>query len=305
MKQSSRKARKEPTSEAIQVKHLPPVLFLALLLASASPGFGQDAAAAANDHKGTAHLAGWTNSLGMRFLPVPGTKVLFSIWETRVQDYRAFADHSPGLNKRWEKPDFGQQDNYPVVFVSWDEATAFCAWLTKREHQAGRLGTNQCYRLPTDAEWSLAIGLEKETGSTPRVKGERSHKDRAARVFSWGTNWPPPEKAGNFADAARRARQPDWNGSVIRDYNDGWVDTAPVGTFPPNQFGLYDMDGNVNEWCQDWYDETQKERVIRGSSFGDGDPAVLFSSARFRGSPDSRRKYWGFRCVMAPLDPTT
>lgn len=296
VKSSSRNWRKGEISEGIRFRYFWPAQVLLILLRLALPVNAQEAEA--NDQKGTAHLAGWTNSLGMRFLPIPGTKVMFSIWETRVQDYRAYSDSNPGVDKRWEKPDFWQEGDYPVVYVSWDDATGFCAWLTKREHAAGRLGTNQSYRLPTDAEWSLAIGLQQETGSTPRTK-DRTRKDRSARVFSWGTNWPPPEKAGNFADAARRARRPDWNGSVIRGYDDGWPDTARVGAFPPNRFGLYDMDGNVNEWCEDWYDETQKERVIRGSSFGDGDPEPLFSSVRFKDSPAKRSKYCGFRCVLA------
>jgi formylglycine-generating enzyme required for sulfatase activity len=119
----------------------------------------------------------WTNSLGMVFVPVPETDVKFSIWETRVQDFAAFVDASgyqagrtmyghrrdgwKERNSDWRKPGFVQAADHPVVGVNWDDAQAFCRWLTAKEQSDGKLDHNRQYRLPTDAEWSQAVGTDK------------------------------------------------------------------------------------------------------------------------------------------------
>ena len=118
----------------------------------------------------------FTNTLGMPFVPVPGTEVQFCIWETRVKDYAAYAVANAGVDGSWK--DFGyfeaamQPDTHPVVNVSWNDANAFCAWLTKKELAEGKIKAGQKYRLPTDAEWSVAVGLGKEQGNTPKEKDE-------------------------------------------------------------------------------------------------------------------------------------
>ena len=126
--------------------------------------------------------APYVNTLGMRFVPVPitggptagqgelapghqpplvpgaATSVLFSVWDTRVQDYAEFVKET---KREWPKPEFQQGPTHPAVMVSWDDATAFCAWLTERERKAGKLGANERYRLPSDHEWSCAVGLAR------------------------------------------------------------------------------------------------------------------------------------------------
>lgn len=133
----------------------------------------------------------FVNSLGMKFVPVPGTKVLFCIWETRVTDFEAFvnatgheATHevyffpidpigpSEIRGDNWRNPSFAQGPTHPVCCVSWDDANDFCDWLTKKEQADGRLGPSQKYRLPTDAEWTSAAGF------------------RSGRRFPWGDDWP-------------------------------------------------------------------------------------------------------------------
>ncbi len=115
----------------------------------------------------------------MKFVPV-GTNVLFSIWETRMQDFEAFVNatgHNAG--KGWRDSEaaakdyaagFSQTPLHPVVNVSWNDAVAFCRWLTEKERAAGKLSAGQEFRLPTDAEWSLAVGLPPESGATPEAK---------------------------------------------------------------------------------------------------------------------------------------
>ena len=232
------------------------------------------------------------NSLGMVFTEVPGTDVLFCIWETRVRDYAAYAGAHTGVDGSWRNPGFTQGDDHPVVNVSWDEAKWFCAWLTGKERTAGRLQPDQEYRLPTDAEWSVAVGLPKESGSTPKDKSEKI-KD----VYPWGTAWPPPSGAGNYADQSCKQKYPSYG--VIEGYADGYADTAPVGSFKPNQFGLYDLGGNVLEWCEDWYDPaTKSSRVLRGGSWNIGGPGLLLSSIRPDLTPVNRLSDFGFRVVL-------
>ena len=234
----------------------------------------------------------YVNSLGVEFVFVPGTKVLFSIWDARVQDYRAYADANPGVEASWKSPSFKQEEDHPVVKVSWEDAQIFCRWLTAKERKEGKIGQNQQYRLPTDAEWSIAVGLGEEKGITP---AEKSGKVQG--VYPWGKQWPPPPGAGNYADETAKKRHPDW--TTIPGYDDGYVNTSPVGSFAANRYGLYDMGGNVWQWCEDWLNDT--DRVLRGASWGIHDPWALLSSFRGRSSPDERNFAAGFRCVLAPV----
>jgi formylglycine-generating enzyme required for sulfatase activity len=230
-----------------------------------------------------------TNSLGQVFVPVPGTAVLFCIWDTRVQDYTVFASET---HRAWPKAGFAQGATHPAVNVSWDDAQAFCGWLTQKERRSGLLKENQSYRLPTDAEWSLAVGLTNEPAGTP---AEKNHK--VTGVYPWGRGWPPPKGSGNFADETLSARKKDAY-HVIEGYNDGYADTSPVGAFAANRYGLFDMGGNVWQWCEDWYDAGRHDRVLRGGSCV-CIPRMLLLSWRNAFAPGNVYGYLGFRCVLA------
>jgi len=206
----------------------------------------------------------FVNTLGMKFVPVTGTNVLFSVWETRVQDY---AEYARAKEIKPEKPDFDQGPTHPVLNVSWNDAQAFCEWLSRKE--------GRTYRLPTDTEWSVAVELA-ESGSTP------AEKDSKVKGYPWGPHAPPPPGAGNFG---------------ITGYSDNYKFTSPVGNFTPNVNGLYDLSGNVWEWCGDWYDEQQKNRVFRGGSWNSVESELL-SSYRYYSLPDVRSVRIGFRCVL-------
>lgn len=237
----------------------------------------------------------FVNSLGMKFVPVPGTEVLFCVWETRVRDYAAFAQSRPAGDSSWRNPQFSSEavtpsEDCPVVNVSWEDARAFCEWLTRKEQGESRLSRQQFYRLPTDQEWSRAVGLPPEFGATP--------KDRNGGIndrYPWGTTWPPPPGAGNFADQSYKARFPGVN--AIDGYRDGFATAAPVGSFPANPNGLFDLGGNVWEWCEDWHDDRQKSRVLRGGSWDDLTPGSLLSSTRLINPPEFRHNCCGFRVV--------
>ena len=242
----------------------------------------------------------WTNSLGMIFIPMPHTKVSFSIWETRVKDFAAFTATEPKLDgTNWNHAFYHEITpvspglDFPVVNVSWNDAQAFCVWLTKTEHAAGRISADESYRLPTDEEWSWAVGIGgRETVATPKDKSAQLNN-----VYPWGAQFPPPPGAGNFADQAALNYFTNW--PHIDGYNDGFVTTSPVGSFTPSASGLYDLAGNVLEWCGDYYDQTQKQRVLRGGAWNNCGPKSLLSSYREHVAPKRFSVVTGFRCVLA------
>jgi formylglycine-generating enzyme len=186
----------------------------------------------------------------------------------------------------WRNAGFPQTDEHPVVNVSWNDADAFCRWLSKKE--------GQTYRLPTEAEWEYACRAGTQTrycnGDDPEGLAE----------------------AGNVADAAAKSKFSDWTWAISA--NDGYVFTAPVGQFQPNAWGMYDMHGNACEWCADWYDgkyygnsrtddpagpSSGTSRVLRGGSWGNR-PFNCRSAYRDWDSPDFRRFTTGFRVARTP-----
>ena len=230
----------------------------------------------------------WTNSLGVKFVPAGVSGVLFSIWDVRVKDYAAFVQET---DHDWPKPDFAQTQNDPAVMVNWYDAHDFCDWLTKKEQAMGKLGPKQRYRLPTDAEWSVAAGLGDEGPGTPESKCGKIQD-----VYPWGTQWPPRARSGNYCGEETRKDHPDW--AIIHGYNDGYVETSPVGVFRPNRYGLSDMGGNVWQWCEDKYNPTQEFRVLRGGSWVFNSPVILLSSFRYAVAPGDRYGQNGFRVVL-------
>jgi len=259
--------------------------------------------------------APFVNTLGMKFVPVPitggptdGTHLLFGIWDTRVQDYEVFANET---KHDWPKPDFEQGPTHPAVQVSWEDAQAFCTWITERERAAGKLGPNERYRLPSDHEWSCAVELGAREDAARLPKEKNSEVDG---LFPWGTQWPPPKGAGNYAGeelqvalAAGKTGTFSPGNGVIVGYQDDFVNTSPVGSFAANRFGLYDMGGNVEQWCEDWAEKDQKHRVVRGSSWSslwlNNIRAVLRSSLRNYVEPRFRSNSLGFRIVLETSAP--
>ncbi len=216
------------------------------------------------------------NSLGMQLAPVPGLEGLFGRWPVRVQDFTAFAQ---AAGRSLLPPKFPQEPTHPVVNVNWVDAVAFCDWLTRKEQAEGLIGLDRRYRLPTDEEWSLAVGLAREKGRSPMEKAER-----VKEVFPWGAGWPPPAGAGNYGPAVKV---------------DAVVYTAPVGSFATNQYGVCDLGGNVWEWCDDKYQPTEQRRVLRGASWRSLEARHLLSSYRHYLAPSLRDDDIGFRCVLA------
>jgi formylglycine-generating enzyme len=200
-------------------------------------------------------------------------------WDSEKKDFRFREDYS------WRNSGFQQTDEHPVVNVSWNDAVAFCRWLSEKEGKS--------YRLPTEAEWEYACRAGTK-----------------ARYYS-GYDPETLAKVGNVADAAAKAALPGWK--YLIKASDGYVFTSPVGKFRPNAFGLYDMHGNAWEWCADWYGEdyygkspvdeprgpdSGRFRVLRGGSWYDG-PNCIRSASRNRNRPDFHNYNVGFRVARA------
>jgi hypothetical protein len=220
----------------------------------------------------------FTNSLGMKFVPLGN--VHMSAWETRVQDYQAFCR---ATGRRYEPADFPQTATHPIVKVNWFDAMAFCKWLTDKEREENLIEDQQAYRLPTDLEWSVAVGLVNESGATPQARDGKIKNE-----FPWGKQWPPPKEGGNYSAASGQRRGA----------------TMPAGNFKPNSLGLYDLGGNVWEWCADTYkgDSIVTGRdwgVLRGGSWATSNRLEMQSSYRNVIDRNDRDVIYGFRCVLA------
>jgi formylglycine-generating enzyme required for sulfatase activity len=216
-----------------------------------------------------------------------------SVWETRVKDYDAF------LRATGKPPaDFGKGPDHPVVFVSRENGMEFCTWLTGVERQQERLSRQHEYRLPTDFEWSMMSGIPE----IPDVSPAKREPLKAA-IFPWGNQWPPGPGAGNLADAAA-ARVPGIAANrVIANYDDGFETTSPVGSFPANELGLFDLCGNVHEWVSDNYSPISTSGVLRGGGWNTFQDKNLYIGSRNTQPPDFRDNIYGFRVVLAKVAP--
>ena len=232
-------------------------------------------------------------------VPVTVTRpFLIGVHEVTNKEFAEYrANHDSGASLH---PSLGA-DNNPVANVSWADAVQYCNWLSQRE---GRTPAYKAefgewvpvypladgYRLPTEAEWALAI----------RYSGQKQ-----PLKFPWGTKWPPPEDAGNFADRSAIELVP----SILPAYDDGYASTAPVGSFEANTLGIHDGGGNVAEWINDFYtvptpgittpvvDPTGPDRgtshVVRGSSWRHAGADALRLS--YRDFSSKARQDVGFR----------
>jgi formylglycine-generating enzyme required for sulfatase activity len=176
------------------------------------------------------------------------------------------------------------EENQPVVNVSWEEAVAFAQWLSQK--------SGQTYRLPTEAEWEYAT---------------RSGSNQSR---FWGNNPGDACTYANVADLTAKEHREKWTAFSC---DDGYAVSAPVGSFKPNGNGLYDMLGNVWEWCEDVYNSeaytklpkdnplyggSGEYQVMRGGGWSNG-PLGIRSSHRVGLSPDFGHHSLGFRLVKA------
>jgi len=220
------------------------------------------------------------------------------VTEVTNRAFTAFRErHNSGTFKSYRLNTADQ----PVVRVTWEEAALFCNWLSAKASLAPAYiqkgdglvpvePLNTGYRLPTEAEWEYVA---------------RQIDARTSLKYPWGKTFPPGQPSGNYADQSAK----DLLSTVIGDYNDGYAVTAPPAKFNPNRRGVYDMGGNVAEWCHDYYSiytyapegtytdpvgpGEGKHHLIRGSSWKSGSISTLRLAYRSYG--DDKREDVGFR----------
>ena len=190
----------------------------------------------------------------------------------------------------WKDNGMSQTDSHPVVNVSWNDAVEFIKWLSKKEGKQ--------YRLPTEAEWEYCCRAGSETH------------------FSTGDSLVSLRGFGNMLDASYKGKYPNNDDKAYQPFPfaDGWVYTSPVGRFKANGFGLYDMHGNVWEWCSDWYGAdyystspvsdpggptTGSDRVHRGGCWFNS-AWNCRSAIRTWDVPSDRGNLLGFRLALSP-----
>jgi hypothetical protein len=149
------------------------------------------------------------------------------------------------------------------------------------------------YRLSSDHEWSCAAGIgaqELENGLSYDLN------NKLPGLYPWGKAWPPPSGAGNVADETLRRQLP--SAGFVKGYNDGHATTAPVMTYPPNDLGIFDLAGNVREWCSEFTPKGD-HRIARSSSWTCNETfGQLLSSHRDSQSIHLCWHNYGFRCVV-------
>ncbi len=176
--------------------------------------------------------------------------------------------------------------NRPVENVTWFEATLYCKKLTASEQAAGRLPAGWVYRLPTESEWEYAC----RAGTTT--------------AFNLG-----PDLRSGMANCIGYWEYIGGMGTVLNTNGFFWGRTTPVGSYTPNAWGLYDMHGNANEWCMDWYDwypvgsvtdptgpSTGSGKALRGGAWS-GSARYCRSATRLGVGADDGA---AFRPVLAP-----
>ena len=212
---------------------------------------------------------------------------LMDPYEVTVGEYRQFVGQTGHREPDWEQiARYAPTDQHPIPYVSWHDAMAYATWVDKR--------------LPTEAEWEKA-----------------ARGGMIAKTYPWG-NITPTGTQCNFAD--KNLSQYWW---ADKEVDDGYAFTAPVGSYRENGYGLFDMAGNVWEWCLDEYDASfygvsqtenplsgantaqeiigsfesvESDRVLRGGSWLVTSGNVR-NSTRFMLNPVSTNYSIGFRCV--------
>lgn len=217
----------------------------------------------------------------MIFIRIPAAGLWVATYEVTNGQYKRYdAAHVSPPYFQNEMDD----DDQPVVFVSWRQAKDYTEWMTRRFGDQIPLGN--AFRLPLEREWAIFAAC----GDT--------------RPYPWGRMWPPPN------DWNYRGEEGIWipvrplpNDHIIHGHTDGFITTAPVRKSGRNEWGLYGVGGNVWEWCLDEFEGTYGARVIRGGSWHNHLESHLKLTYRTFADPDSSNAMIGFRVVIGrPVD---
>ncbi len=206
------------------------------------------------------------------------------------------------LLEPWRYPGFEQGPNYPVCMVSAMEARKFCEWLTQMERRDGRIGRGDYYCLPAFEDWLSANGVRKSNGQPSAVlfvSDEEFILKHFAPIYPWGLQWPPPRGVVNLA--GMESEGIGWGG-MIEGFYDGYAWTAPVKSFAPNGYGIYDLGGNVSEICEQHRSRGRTGVVddvwVVGGSWRSGSELGCRSYVHYTAKAGSRSSDRGFRVAL-------
>jgi formylglycine-generating enzyme required for sulfatase activity len=327
---------RESTRQKVTGRRIPPLAVIVAVTFTAISPKPARTQRVPDPPRPSALLAGvtaWTNSMGMKFVRIaPGRFVmgtperepdrmqnekrhevritrayLLGVHEVTRGQFRAFVNDTgyrtdaekagfaiifTGTEQQrrrggsWRDVGYEQTDDHPVVSMSWNDAVAFAAWLSRKE--------GRHYRLPTEAEWEFACRAGTDT------------------AYPWGDN---PDDGAGFANAGDQSAKRQFPNMTAFNWDDGFVYTAPVGSFKPNAWGLYDMIGNALEWCSDYYGEYPDGVAVdpKGPAKGDNIGARILRGGSWFNRPQDIRvgfRHWhaadyqmnliGFRLAMDP-----
>jgi formylglycine-generating enzyme required for sulfatase activity len=161
-----------------------------------------------------------------------------------------------------------EESSHPVANVSHDDGVAFCAWLTKRDRASGLIGPQDEYRLPTDTEWSYAVGIGDKEDASASPK-EKDWQTQLADIYPWGGSFTAASQAAGTTPMKPRRPKAVTFGPSLMATDDGYATTAPVGSFKANSLGLHDLGGNLWEWTSSEWESGSTSRVLRGASWLD------------------------------------
>ncbi|MCZ6890441.1 MAG: SUMF1/EgtB/PvdO family nonheme iron enzyme, partial [Gammaproteobacteria bacterium] len=194
--------------------------------------------------------------------------------EVTNAEYRQYEkNYSSGVFEEQDLDD----DDQPVSRIEWEQAALYCNWLSKLDNlapfyliESGRVTgadpSSLGYRLPTEAEWSW-------TARTVEGSDE-------LLLFPWGRKLPPPDRHGNYADRSAS----NLVGRIIFGYNDNYIASAPVGTYPATFRGIFDLGGNVAEWTHDFYEIPEPGKSLNPLGPREGDYHVIKGSSWMHGT---------------------
>jgi len=178
------------------------------------------------------------NSLSFDMVKIPNKNYEIGKYPVTIAEYMHFAKNNEKHLPEWKEKDrpsyyenMDYSDNAPIIGVSWHNAVAFCDWLNEKQKE-------YVYRLPTEEEWEYSCRAESTT------KWSFGDEEKELDKYAW------------------YRKNSSALGEEHKDYG-----THVVGEKLPNQWGLYDMHGNVFEWCEDWYNKDEDSKVLRGGSW--------------------------------------
>jgi formylglycine-generating enzyme required for sulfatase activity len=223
-------------------------------------------------HKGHSFNIPLGSGEELSFIWLESLKLWFGKFEITNGEYRRFKHTHASMFVESFTLD---KDDQPAVFVTWNQAKAYCNWLNNNYSKT--IPDNWIFRLATSQEWIFSARCGTE------------------RKYPWGDEWPP--KYGNFSDISAKKDLPDWSGIV--DYDDSFTVTCPVAYSGTNEWGICGMGGNVWEWCEDWYGKDKKSKVRHGGGWDFDTKSSLAIDYRGFDRPNMKYDTVGFRIVIA------